>query len=100
MGIEVSVVGVFTDENGKHGNPLGIVDASTVAESDRQAIATELDYSENIFINGPDEGGSSALFQIFHPAASQIGRAPCRERGCKYVKISTITAPLKQQNKT
>ena len=69
MGIEVSVVRVFTDENGKHGNPLGIVDASTVAESDRQAVAKELDYSETIFIDVPDDGASRARVQIFTPAA-------------------------------
>ncbi len=68
MGIEVSVVRVFTDENGKHGNPLGIVDASTVAESDRQAVAKELDYSETIFIDVPDYGASRARVQIFTPA--------------------------------
>ncbi|MBX9148962.1 MULTISPECIES: PhzF family phenazine biosynthesis protein [Rhodococcus] len=69
MGIEVSVVRVFTDEYGKHGNPLGIVDASTVAESDRQAVAKELDYSETIFIDVPDDGASRARVQIFTPAA-------------------------------
>ena len=55
--------------NGKHGNPLGIVDASTVAESDRQAVAKELDYSETIFIDVPDDGASRARVQIFTPAA-------------------------------
>ena len=47
MGIEVSVVRVFTDENGKHGNPLGIVDAFVIItgrnERNVQAIADEIE---------------------------------------------------------
>ena len=37
--------------DGKFGNPLGVVDASTVEPADRQRIATELGYSETIFVD-------------------------------------------------
>ncbi|MGC0363705.1 putative PhzF superfamily epimerase YddE/YHI9 [Rhodococcus sp. 27YEA15] len=67
MGIEVNVVRVFTDENGKHGNPLGIVDASLVPESERQALAAELDYSETIFVDLPAVGDARARVRIFTP---------------------------------
>ncbi len=45
MAINVTVLRVFTDPDGNHGNPLGVVDNSTVAPEDRQRIATELGYS-------------------------------------------------------
>ncbi|MGG7099393.1 PhzF family phenazine biosynthesis protein [Rhodococcus sp. 24CO] len=69
MGIEVSVVRVFTDENGKHGNLLGIVDASLVELSERQEVAATLGYSETIFVDLPDVGAARASAQIFTPAA-------------------------------
>ena len=42
MAIDVTVLRVFTDPDGKFGNPLGVVDAGTVDPADRQRIATEL----------------------------------------------------------
>ncbi|MFZ2178514.1 MAG: PhzF family phenazine biosynthesis protein, partial [Rhodococcus sp. (in: high G+C Gram-positive bacteria)] len=42
MPIHVDVVRVFTDDKGRHGNPLGIVDAAAVPEQDRQKIAAKL----------------------------------------------------------
>src|SRR3546814_13082087 len=30
----------------------------------------------------------------------QIGRASCRERGCKYVEIQVVAGPLKKKNNT
>ena len=39
MAIEVSVVRVFTDADGRFGNPLGIVAADDVDEADRQQFA-------------------------------------------------------------
>ena len=67
MAIDVTVVRVFTDADGKFGNPLGVVDASTVDPGDRQRIATELGYSETIFIDVPELGASSAHARIFTP---------------------------------
>ena len=67
MAIDVTVVRVFTDADGKFGNPLGVVDASTVDPGDRQRIATELGYSETIFIDVPERGASTARARIFTP---------------------------------
>jgi predicted PhzF superfamily epimerase YddE/YHI9 len=46
MAIDVTVLRVFTDPDGNYGNPLGIVDASAVAPSDRQHLASQLGYSD------------------------------------------------------
>ncbi|MCV7067278.1 PhzF family phenazine biosynthesis protein [Mycolicibacterium farcinogenes] len=69
MAIDVTVLRVFTDSEGKYGNPLGVVDNSTVAPGDRQRIAAELGYSETVFIDLPQPGGSSAHAHIFTPVA-------------------------------
>jgi predicted PhzF superfamily epimerase YddE/YHI9 len=68
MAIDVTVVRVFTDPEGNYGNPLGVVDASTVDAGDRQRIATELGYSETIFIDVPQPGATTAHARIFTPA--------------------------------
>ena len=67
MGTDVSVVRVFTDSEGNFGNPLGVVDASTVAPADRQALATRLGYSETIFVDLPASGSTTAHARIFTP---------------------------------
>src|ERR1700694_2012998 len=68
MAIDVTVLRVFTDSDGKFGNPLGVGEASAVAPADRQRIATELGYSETIFIDMPDPGATTAHARIFTPA--------------------------------
>jgi predicted PhzF superfamily epimerase YddE/YHI9 len=68
MAIDVTVLRVFTDGDGKFGNPLGVIDASTVGLRDRQGIATELGYSETIFIDVPEHGATTAHARIFTPA--------------------------------
>lgn len=67
MAIDVTVLRVFTDPEGKFGNPLGVVDASTVDPGDRQRIATELGYSETIFVDVPESGANTAHARIFTP---------------------------------
>ena len=69
MAIDVTVLRVFTDSDGNYGNPLGVVDNSTVAPGDRQRIAAELGYSETVFIDLPQPGGNSASAHIFTPVA-------------------------------
>jgi predicted PhzF superfamily epimerase YddE/YHI9 len=62
---EVQVVRVFTDETGNHGNPLGVVlDTTGLDDERRQAIATELNFSETVFV---DDVGKAQL-RIFTPA--------------------------------
>jgi len=68
MAIDVTVLRVFTDEDGKFGNPLGVVDASKVDPDDRQRIAAELGYSETIFVDLPEPGAATAHARIFTPA--------------------------------
>lgn len=68
MSIDVTVLRVFTDADGKFGNPLGVVDAGTAPPEDRQRIATQLGYSETIFIDIPGPGASTAHARIFTPA--------------------------------
>ena len=67
MGIDVAAVRVFTDLDGNFGNPLGVVDAGRVGVSDRQRLATELGYSETIFIDLPAAGSTTAHATIYTP---------------------------------
>jgi len=60
------VIRVFTDEGGEHGNELGVfLDGSAISKTERQAIATELDFSETVFVDDAERG----VIQIFTPAA-------------------------------
>lgn len=67
MAVDVTVLRVFTDADGKFGNPLGVIDANTVDPADRQRIATELGYSETIFVDVPQNGAHTAHARIFTP---------------------------------
>jgi predicted PhzF superfamily epimerase YddE/YHI9 len=68
MAIDVTVLRVFTDKDGNFGNPLGVVDASQAAPGERQRIATQLGYSETIFIDVPASGAATAHARIYTPA--------------------------------
>ena len=68
MAIDVTVLRVFTDRDGNFGNPLGVVDASRSEPSERQRIATQLGYSETIFIDVPESGANTAHARIYTPA--------------------------------
>ncbi len=67
MAIDATVLRVFTDQDGRFGNPLGVVDAATVDSADRQRIASELGYSETIFVTLPDAGANTAHAHIHTP---------------------------------
>jgi predicted PhzF superfamily epimerase YddE/YHI9 len=67
MSIDVTVLRVFTDREGKFGNPLGVVDADAAPPRERQRIATQLGYSETIFIDLPAAGATTAHAHIFTP---------------------------------
>ncbi len=71
MGINVTVLRVFTDSDGNFGNPLGVVDAATVEPGDRQRLAAELGYSETVFIALPDAGSHTAQ-AIIHTPQTEI----------------------------
>lgn len=98
MGTDVAVLRVFTDTEGRHGNPLGVVDAAAVPPPRRQALATELGYSETIFVDLPAPGSATAHARIFTPATElpfaghpTVGAAWwLRERG---TPIRTLQVP-------
>jgi predicted PhzF superfamily epimerase YddE/YHI9 len=60
------VLRVFTDDSGAYGNHLGIVieGESALTQGRRQAIATELGYSETVFFQDVE----TAALRIFTPA--------------------------------
>ena len=67
MAIDAAVLRVFTDPDGNFGNHLGVVDASSVDPTDRQRIATQLGYSETVFIELPEPGANTAHVLIYTP---------------------------------
>jgi len=54
MGISATVVNVFCDAEGNHGNPLGIIWASASTRRQEQQIASDLGFSETVFIDDVD----------------------------------------------
>lgn len=67
MSIDVTVLRVFTDSAGNFGNPLGVIDASTVDVADRQRLSRQLGYSETIFVDLPAPGSTTAHARIYTP---------------------------------
>jgi predicted PhzF superfamily epimerase YddE/YHI9 len=67
MGFDVTVLRVFTDAAGNFGNRLGVVDASTVEIEWHQRIATQLGYSETVFVDLPSAGSTTARARIYTP---------------------------------
>jgi predicted PhzF superfamily epimerase YddE/YHI9 len=61
---ELTVLRVFCAADDTGGNPLGVfMNGTEVAESERQAVAADLGYSETVFIDEPERGG----MRIFTP---------------------------------
>jgi predicted PhzF superfamily epimerase YddE/YHI9 len=67
MGVDVTVLRVFTDPDRNFGNPLGVIDADRVNPDDRQRLATELGYSETVFVDLPTAGSTTAHATIYTP---------------------------------
>jgi predicted PhzF superfamily epimerase YddE/YHI9 len=67
MSIDVTVLRVFTDPAGNFGNPLGVVDAATVEPAQHQRLATQLGYSETIFVDLPTADSDTAHARIYTP---------------------------------
>jgi predicted PhzF superfamily epimerase YddE/YHI9 len=54
---KLHVLRVFVNEDGEWGNPLGVFLAGAdVAETERQRVAAELDFSETVFVDDPASG--------------------------------------------
>jgi predicted PhzF superfamily epimerase YddE/YHI9 len=63
---ELHVLRVFVAPDGTGGNPLGVfLGGAAVPERRRQAVATDLGFSETVFVDDPASGG----VRIFTPAA-------------------------------
>lgn len=62
----MTVVNVFVDEAGEHGNPLGILWSSKATRGREQEIARDVGFSETIFIDAVSEHDAHA--RIFTPA--------------------------------
>jgi predicted PhzF superfamily epimerase YddE/YHI9 len=61
---KLHVLRVFCDEDGRFGNPLGVfLDGADVPEERRQAVATDLNFSETVFV----EDRVAARIRIFTP---------------------------------
>lgn len=54
--LHVEVVRVFTDPDGRFGNPLGIVDGRLVPLADRRRVAADLGYSETVYVDDATTG--------------------------------------------
>ena len=60
------LLNVFTSPDGSHGNPLGVfLDGARFSPDERQRVATELGYSETVFV---DDAATGEL-HIFTPAS-------------------------------
>ena len=63
---ELYVVKVFIGPDGRGGNPLGVfLDGDAIPVTRRQAVATDLNFSETVFVDDLDSG----RLHIFTPAA-------------------------------
>jgi len=61
---ELHVLRVFVSEDGEWGNPLGVfLDGERVPEAERQRVATELGFSETVYVDDPTAG----RIRIFTP---------------------------------
>jgi predicted PhzF superfamily epimerase YddE/YHI9 len=67
MSVDVEVISVFVDENGRYGNELGIVTSTEASRGREQPIATLLGFSETVFIDAATTPAAS--MRIFTPAA-------------------------------
>lgn len=63
---ELTVLNVFPGEDGRGGNPLGVIlDGSAIDERRRQGVAAELGFSETVFVDNATTGA----MRIFTPSA-------------------------------
>ena len=85
----VRVLRVFTDDGGRQGNALGVIDGTLVDQDDRQRVAHELGFSETIFI---DDHGTGEL-RIFTPAV-ELPLAGHPLVGAAWLLLSEPGAPM------
>ncbi len=54
--VHVEVVRVFTDPDGRFGNPLGVIDGAAVPQAERLRVAAELGFSETVYVDDAATG--------------------------------------------
>ena len=65
MPYRLDVLRVFVAPDGRGGNPLGVfLEPGSLGDADRQRIATDLGYSETVFV----DDRASARLRIFTPS--------------------------------
>ncbi len=67
MALDVTVLRVFTDSAQNFGNPLGVIDASTVQPQDRPRLAAQLGFPETVFVELPESGSTTTRARIHTP---------------------------------
>ena len=86
--VTVEVLRVFTDDNGAHGNPLGVVlnGATVPDEQQRQKLAADLAFSETIFIDDVEHG----RLQFFTPTWNypSLDTPPSEPPGCCLANVA------------
>lgn len=83
------VLRVFTGEDGDFGNELGVfLDGGEVPEEQRQDVASELGFSETVFVDEPDAG----KIRIFTPGM-ELGFAGHPTVGTAWL-LAEVGAPL------
>lgn len=65
MGIDVTVLRVFTDEAGQFGNKLGVIHAGAVDPQERPRLAVQLGYPATVFVDPPEAGSTTAHARIY-----------------------------------
>lgn len=65
---KINITKVFVDENGKFGNPVGIVvdEEHKINDEERQKLATKLNFSETVFIDSLDATPNVSIFNPQH----------------------------------
>lgn len=67
MGIDVTVLRVFTDPDGNFGDKLAVLQARTVVPEFRQRVAAELGYPATVFVEPPTARSTTAQARTHTP---------------------------------
>jgi predicted PhzF superfamily epimerase YddE/YHI9 len=96
MSILANVVDVFVDDDGRYGNPLGIIWASSSTRKHEQQIAADLGFSETIFVDGVDGVATARIFtptqELPFAGHPTVGLAAWLHRNGDEVKWITVPA--------
>ncbi|MFB2597902.1 PhzF family phenazine biosynthesis protein [Herbiconiux sp. P17] len=91
--LTVDVVSVFTDPDGGHGNPLGLLRSSAGTRGREQEIATALGFSETVFVDEIEEAGEAGGGREAGQAGD-LGERSAPHRRTARIRIFTPAAEL------